>query len=332
MVVLLTLWLSDVNTIGAETCIGSITPNAEKLLKEYDTGYDKIKSAYSMLTIEGKCTHKEFRNDKEEKIVSTLYYWQYGSQKIRLDTFKQEMSSLPSTGLADVSVLVLDDKVYGFSKNKSQKNYHRFMEGTTDKTQQHNRDEIFEILQSHGAFQSPFLFLDMPREDWFCVKYALEHKSPIIFEEVEENDHKIIIVKFINPENKMVMSEFKFFKNFFWAIKETNVLQINAKGEQRGTWNTSCVYEGEHNGIPLLKKYFFTSKDMNGQLVTTYEFEFSKILLGNPDESVFDIQHFEKTDIVPNNDSSFWGIRLILFFTGLLFVLFAVFLMRRKPK
>lgn len=330
---------SPVNRVVDEAAISHLSSFEKELVHEYAQLWPKVYDFYSSLEFEGSIID-ESRTDKDASFVVDSEM--QGTAKI-LDNQMFKIAGKMPDGSAGMVISTPSD-VYGFLWNQEKEKYFLASRFTTSSVfmDQYISKYAFHIEPfSNGEFQRiVFGMARSPNQTWRLM--GLE----VLDEDGEEIAKATVVCE---GENKGVhwrrLLLYRFYRNRSWAKRD--VVSAFPDPEKRiysVAWSR-CLYEGEKDGVPLLKECiresgtapFPTSPDDPGVFDPESTTCLSRsraiarqLIPGPPDRAEFDPEPFLKSmgglgEIKPST----WR-PTILVLNGLVLLFLGLFLLVRN--
>ncbi len=309
-----------------------------ELLLEYWSQADRLIEVYSDLEMFGVQERTIRRYDGQlHKERGQLHYYASKGERFRLDSFWVGVKN-PSKKRELIGVINPGQQYLFGVDPKTGKN---FLIGHAN-----NRIEAFWELCQQSLHDAPWTdHLGIPIAPRLVfrvpqVPRTANSKVAKVSLSCDRNGREIVTVVYENANG--IVAKFDLYRNCFWAVKHILVEGVTPpySGRPHGEAIHAvvrCDYDFTDEKIPLLKRYELTwhateSTEVSDLKLRRHDlFTVTKIELGSPDPSVFDVNAIVGRDIQTRTPAR-RGILWILVLNGLLLFLVGLYLMRRKKR
>jgi len=327
-------FLSVANQIHADLreIASDVSPEELKLLEEYRTQYPKIKECYNNIRMDAVHRTSYFRHLKtpgnpEGKEATRLVYRANGGEYFRMDDIDLDRTSELPTG-GKLVRLVRPEGYATLHRNTADKPLAirnldpRQKEGVTDLS-----GNIFQWAPFSNYVVSLKWFI-LRKPHGFATSYKIEK-----VETSEAGDAELVTITthaIMESGDADLTGRFVFFRNKGWVLKEYFWGHIDPpdSGEFYSR-KASYEYEGEYNGIGLLKRVdYWEELGPTRRKDRVESFEIVNVEPGPVPLDEFTLEAITLSDVAPQRNN--WTTRLYVLLAGVACIAIYVVLRRRS--
>lgn len=297
----------------------------QQLLEEYRNNYERLRQAYtSNIRIEVVRRRSDFLDNPEGSAASRLSYSAGDGKRFRMDAARLVPSAESPVGATSVQLATPEG--YVIAKRESPGEPFVILDWSDDP------EEGLALLSSEKFQWSPYSCYELPLE-WFIFHQPgfMSTWSIGSITEHEEAGERLVSVSvggITKLRAKNWRGSFIFLRDRAWAIKEYSWGDADPMAPEV-VRNARYDYEGDHEGVPLLKRVeYWEERGPDRKRLANEVFEVQRIQVGPVPEEEFTL---ESIGLSLGKQRSRWAWRLAaVLATVLVFALLYVVLRRRE--